>query len=113
MVDEPTNENSHVVFDRTTHQAGSQPEFKPGSTSYTQFGEQVLNANVPWKVIVEEIMQKQSLQIDRQILINIARATEISLLSLEKILTGSYEGLTFREGARLLGLHCQYFPETI
>ena len=93
-----------VVYDRETIQATEQPEFKPGETPYTQFGNETLNANIHWYQVVEEILAHYTQE-------QLVDEAGITPANLRKILAQNYRQLNFKMGARLLAIHCRFFPE--
>lgn len=105
---EPINEiqAGHVIYAREIVQTSDQPEFKPGNTPHTQFGEQMLNFNVPWDQIVFEILTCD------YTLAALAEKIQSTTSVLNKILKQDFSTLNFRTGARILGVHSQLFPDT-
>lgn len=104
---EPTSENhqGEVVYDRETVQISAQPEFKPGDTPHTQFGDEMLNFNVPWDQIVVEILTRD------YTIAALAEKIQSTTSVVNKILKGDFSTLNFRTGARILGVHTELFPE--
>jgi DNA-directed RNA polymerase subunit H (RpoH/RPB5) len=93
-----------VVYDREIVQVTEQPEFKPGNTPYTQFGNQTLNANIHWHLIVEEILAHYTQE-------QLVDEAGIKPASLPKILKQNYRRLNFKTGAKLLSIHSQLYPQ--
>lgn len=80
----------------------SEPEFKPGNTPYCQFGDVVLNQDVPWNEVVIDIVNKNiSMK-------KISHVTTLSLDTLCEILKQNYQHLDFKAGACLITLHYKY-----
>ena len=104
------NENSSlpsdVVYQRGSESTEPLPEFKPGNTPETKFGDEMLNANVPWHEIVRQILTR-NYTIGR-----LSEEVKTSIAALNKILREDFSELNFRTGARILGVHCLLFPET-
>ena len=100
------NEGSEVVYQRGATESEKQSEFKPGNTPHTQYGDKILNANVPWSEIVNQILTR-NYTIGR-----LAEEVKTSIAALNKILREDFSELNFRTGARILGVHCLLFPET-
>ena len=95
-----------VIYQRGQNDGEKQPEFKPGTTPHTQYGDEMLNANVPWHEIVGQILTR-NYTIGR-----LAEEVKTSIAALNKILKEDFSELNFRTGARILGVHCVLFPET-
>ena len=100
--DTDTNQDS-IIYDRTSMLYGEQPVFKPGKTPYTQYGNETLNANVPWNLIVQEIQAHYTQE-------RLIAETGVTPTTLRKIYKGNYNSLDFRTGARILGVHCLLYP---
>ena len=102
------NENSRlpveVVYQRGSEPTESLPEFKPGKTPHTQYGNQILNGNVPWSEIIEEIQAHYTQE-------RLVAETGVSPATLRKISQENYSSLDFRTGARILGVHCLLYPK--
>jgi hypothetical protein len=94
-----------IVYQRGQNDSETQPEFKPGSTPHTQYGNETLNANVPWDQIVIEILMCD------YTIAGLAEEIKSTTSVLNKILRHDFSALNFRTGARILGVHCQLFPE--
>jgi hypothetical protein len=97
------NENGQVVYERGAEQSTPTPEFKPGNTPHTQFGNQTLNANVPWDQVVQEILVHKNQQ-------ELAVDLGMPLANVTKILKQNYRKLNFKTGARILMIHCNFYP---
>lgn len=89
-----------VVSEKT-----KQPEFKPGDKPYCQFGNIILNKNVPWAEVIVEILDKG------YALNDIANYAETTLWVLNEVVKLNYDVLPFRAGARIITLHAELFPE--
>jgi hypothetical protein len=98
-------ELTEIVYQRGQNEDETQPEFKPGNTPHTQYGDQVLNANVPWDSVVQEILNAHYTQE------KLAKEVGIPSTTLGQILKQNYDALSFRIGARILGVHFRLFPE--
>jgi hypothetical protein len=98
-------EATEVVYQRGQNNGEAQPEFKPGNTPHTQYGNEVLNANVPWDQVVSEILTRD------YTIAALAEEIKSTTSVLIKILKQDFSMLNFRTGARILGIHCQLFPE--
>ena len=94
-----------VVYQRGQNDGEQQPEFKPGNTPHTQYGDEVLNANVPWDQIVSEILTRD------YTIAALAEEIKSTASVLIKVLKRDFSTLNFRTGARILGVHCKLFPE--
>ena len=94
-----------VVYQRHIAQATLEPEFKPGDTPETQFGNETLNGNIDWSKIVEEMIQVHYTQEQ------LVTETGISEKILKKIINKNYKRLSFRNGARLLAIHSRFYPK--
>lgn len=96
------NHNDNNGTNTTTY-----PEFKPGDKPYTQFGNVMLNANVPWDELVNELIKSgQSMK-------QIADYAECPLDVIRNIRKGVFDGLHFRAGARICTLHYKAFPHLL
>lgn len=83
----------------------SAPEFKPGDKPYCEYDGAVLNANVPWNELVEELLQKGFT------LKEVAEYAECPLETLIELQASQFDKLSFRSGARIVTMHCQHRPE--
>ena len=81
-------------------------EFKSGNTPYLQYGNEILNNNVPWDELVQAILDKG------QTIKQIANYAETEINIIENVLQQSYQGLTFRAGARIVALHHKLCNQT-
>ena len=100
-----TTEAATVVYQRGQNDSETQPEFKPGSAPHAQYGDEVLNANVPWDQVVSEILTRD------YTIAALAEEIKGTTSVIIKILKRDFSALNFRTGARILGVHCQLFPE--
>jgi lambda repressor-like predicted transcriptional regulator len=100
------NDQGQIIYDRTKALEIPKPVFKPGNTPHTQFGTEILNANVPWPKIVAEIQTRYTQE-------KLAEEVGVAPITLHEILKQNYEALSFRIGARILGIHTRLFPEVI
>ena len=98
-------EATNVVYQRGQNDGLQQPEFKPGNTPHTQYGDEVLNANVPWDHIVIEILTRD------YTIAALAEEIESTTSVLNKVLQKNFSALNFRTGARILSVHCRLFSE--
>ena len=104
MIDDSNdNENDQVIYERGAKESTSTPEFKPGNTPHTQFGNQTLNANVPWDQVVQAILVHKTQA-------ELANEVGTPLINVLKILKQNYRKLNFRTGARILSVHCRLYP---
>ena len=104
ILNETSLVSNKVVYQRDSQQSEAVPAFKPGKTPHTQYGDEMLNANVPW----QEILQELQAHYTQERLVDEAGVSPANLL---KILKGNYSDLNFRTGARILGVHSRLFPE--
>jgi hypothetical protein len=80
-------------------------EFKPGNKSYLEYDGTVLNANVLWNELVNELIEKNcSTQ-------SIAEYAECDHDVIMNILAGDFSTLSFRAGARIVTLHAGAYPD--
>jgi hypothetical protein len=98
-------EASEVVYQRGQNDSEQEPEFKPGNTPHTQYGSETLNANVPWDQVVIEILTRD------YTIAALAEKIKSTTSVVNKVLQQDFSTLNFRTGARILGVHCQLFPE--
>ena len=97
------NEHGQVIYERGAELSTPPPEFKPGNTPHTQFGNETLNGNVPWDQVVQAILiHKTQIQL----------ATEVgtTLSNVLRILKQDYGKLNFRTGAQILTIHSNLYP---
>jgi hypothetical protein len=105
VADQPANQlGGKIIYQRNAEPTEKQPEFKPGNTPHTQYGDETLNGNVPWQSIVQEIQAHYT----QEQLIEESGVKPVNLLN---ILKQDYSKLDFRTGARILGVHSRLFPE--
>ena len=79
-------------------------EFKPGNTPHLYYGKSVLNANVPWAKIVQQIVvQGYTPQ-------TIAKQLEVDTNLVKAVAKNDTSRLNFKTGARLLSLHATLYP---
>ena len=101
---EPTSSSyGKIIYDREQSSITNQPEFKPGNTPHTQYGDKILNGNVPWSKIIEEIQAHYTQE-------RLVKKTGVTPATLRKISKGNYSSLDFRTGAKILGVHCLLYP---
>lgn len=79
------------------------PEFKPGNKPYAYFGKEILNKDVPWHEIVNEILL---CDVSKQ---QIADEIGVELQVVKNVLQQNTEGLTFKAGTRLITIHCRHY----
>ena len=79
--------------------------FKPGKTPYCEFEGSMLNANVAWDELVSELLEHGASEQA------IADYAECDLSVIREVQKQNYEGLWFRNGARIITMHSQYYPE--
>jgi hypothetical protein len=80
-------------------------EFKPGNTPYYEYDGTVLNANVPWNEVVTDLVTRgQSVK-------SIAEYAQCSVEVISAVLQKNFNVLCFRAGARIITLHCNFYPE--
>ena len=81
------------------------PEFKPGSQPHYEYDGDILNANVPWNELVDELTQAgYSLK-------QIATQAECPLATIKEVKNSIFEHLPFRSGARIVTMHYTAQPE--
>jgi hypothetical protein len=83
-------------------------DFKPGDKPYYEYDGMILNANVPWNELVQELVQE--LLINGYSELNVAKYSGRTLRVIKDVLNKSYDGLCFRAGARIITLHSRIFP---
>lgn len=94
----PDNQNDFIPEQEGT-------EFKPGDEPHCKFGNQVLNANVPWDEVVAELRAKKCS------IAEIAEYAECDISVIFSVLKQDYSCLNFRTGARLITLHHRFYAE--
>ena len=104
ILNEPSRLSSEVIYQRDSQPSENAPEFKPGNTPHTQLGNETLNANIPWQEIVQQIQAHYTQE-------QLIEETGVTTENLLNILNQDYSKLNFRTGARILGVHCRFFPE--
>jgi hypothetical protein len=80
-------------------------QFKPGNKPYLEFDGTILNANVPWNEVVNDILKAGVSSAE------ISIETHLLPHVIGEILEGNYDGLCFKAGAMLITLHCRYRQE--
>lgn len=95
---------SEVIYQREDNSKKTQPEFKPGNTPYTQFGNETLNANIHWYQIIQDILAHYTQE-------QLVDEAGITPANLRKILAQHYKKLNFKMGAKLLAIHSRFYPE--
>jgi hypothetical protein len=100
------SEDTKIIFERDATSSAVAAEFKPGDKSYTQFGSETLNANVPWCEVLQEILIK-GYSIGQ-----LAKEVETTEQNLFNVLQENYQSLNFRTGARILSIHYRLHPES-
>ena len=80
------------------------PEFKPGNKPYLKFGNEILNDNLPWADILNEVLTKSGLNLSQ-----IAGKLNTSINNLNNIVNGNACPLTLKQGAILLSLQNKYY----
>ena len=93
-----------VIYQRATTQIQAVPEFKPGNTPYTQLGNETLNANIYWPQIIQDILAHYTQQ-------QLITETGLTSANMLKINQQNYRKLNFKMGAKLLAIHCRFYPE--
>jgi hypothetical protein len=93
---------SHKVISQCEGQPA--PEFKPGNTPSMKFGNETLNGNVVWEDVVQDLLAQN------YTMAQIADTAEVKVSVIKNVLNHLYEGLSFRAGARILGLHYKLHP---
>ena len=104
ILNQPSSLSGEVIYQRDSQPSENAPEFKPGNTPHTQYGNQILNANVPWPEIINEIQARYTQE-------QLMKETGVTADNLLNILNQDYSKLNFRTGARILGVHSRFFPE--
>lgn len=107
ITSDPLNSPStkdNVIYQRDLPPPSVLPEFKPGSTPYTQYGNETLNANIPWYQIIQEILTHYTQE-------QLLEETGLVNNDLLEILNQNYCKLNFKMGAKLLRIHSCFYPE--
>jgi hypothetical protein len=81
----------------------SKPEFKPGNKPYCKFGNEMLNYNMPWKDILDEVLASSGMSLS-----SLSVKLENTVSNLGNVVNGNDCPLTFKQGARLLTLQERY-----
>jgi hypothetical protein len=87
----------------TENQNANRPEFKPGNKPYLEFGNEILNNNIPWSEVLNEVYIKTGMTKSQ-----LAARLESTINCLDSIVNGNDCPLTFKQGARLLAIHDSY-----
>lgn len=77
------------------------PAFKPGNTPHMQYGNEIINANVPWNEVINELCSSGLSMTE------IAAHLDVELSVVQAATTRNYSRLSFKAGARLLTIHAQ------
>lgn len=99
-------EESKVVYDRNVEMQKPQPEFKPGEEAAYLLGEELLNGKVDWFRTLVDIFKTSNYTLS-----SLSEHIGVNSYVLQKILDRDVSPLSFKAGAKLLGIHCQYYPE--
>ena len=75
------------------------PEFKPGNKPYLVFGNEVLNNNIPWSEVLNDILAKPDMSISK-----VAAELGTSINMLRSVVDGNSCPITFKQGAILLAM---------
>ena len=104
-MDTCTRETSHkinfnVIYDRNEAATQARPQFKPGRTPECVFGDHILNHDVDWLKIIQQIVvaKKCTLSV-------LSQDIEVDQTVLEDILNKDFTLLSFKAGAKLLRVH--------
>tara|TARA_R110000868_G_scaffold158036_3_gene385813 strand:+ start:69295 stop:69597 length:303 start_codon:yes stop_codon:yes gene_type:complete len=81
-------------------------EFKPGATPSTNLGNEVLNHNIPWSEVVQDIIKT-----GYYTLAMLADKIDTKPIILNAIADGDDSNLDFKTGAKLLSVHCRLYPD--
>jgi hypothetical protein len=82
------------------------PEFKPGNTPYLKFGNEILNDNMPWRDMLDELLAKSDLTPSA-----IASFLDTTVSNLDDVINGNGCPLAFKQGAALVSLWRQCHHE--
>lgn len=83
----------------------SAPEFKPGNKPHLEYDGVLLNANVPWNELVDELVERGFT------LLQVSDYAECSLDTVKELQESVFDNLSFRAGARIATMHYQHRPE--
>jgi hypothetical protein len=75
------------------------PKFKPGNTPYLKFGDEILNDNLPWRDMLDELLAKSDLTPSA-----IASFLDTTVSNLHDVVNGNDCPLAFKQGAALVSL---------
>ena len=78
--------------------------FKPGNTPYTKFGNELLNGDIAWDEVVQDILDTGYDKSELALEVGLKKAI------INQVAAGEFEGIYFRAGARMLTIHCRLFP---
>ena len=77
------------------------PAFKPGSTPHMQYGNEMINANVPWNEVISDLCSHGLSMVE------IATRLDVDFSVIQAVAAKNYSRLNFKAGARLLTMHAQ------
>jgi hypothetical protein len=83
-------------------------KFQPSNTPYCQFGEVRLNGKVHWQTTIADILNTNAFTLDE-----LAQKVGTTTHMLKRVYEqNDASRLAFKTGAKILGVHCRYYPHT-
>jgi hypothetical protein len=83
----------------TTPTDNNKPAFKPGNKPFLKFGNEVLNNNIPWSEVLNNVLAQPGMTSAK-----VAAQLGMSINALATIVNGNTCPITFKQGAILLSL---------
>ena len=83
------------------------PVFKPGNTPHMKYGNEMINANVPWNEVISDLCSYGVTMAE------IAAHLEVELSVVQAAVKQNYTGLSFKMGARLLAMHANHTAKIV
>jgi hypothetical protein len=87
----------------TENESNKFPEFKPGDKPFLKFGNEILNDNMPWLDMLNELLNSTELTP-----VQIASCLELSTNHLQKFVNGNECPISFKQGALFMSIYKNY-----
>ncbi len=94
------------LYNRQTALTNKTPTFKPGKSPQCKLGDNLLNANLPWAVILEELIASE-----HHTLNSLSSDLEVTVDTFHRVLKNDLSRLDFKTGAKLLREHWVIYGE--
>jgi hypothetical protein len=98
------NSNENIIYQRNIHNKKQSPALSLCKTPEYRLNNEVLNGNISWKNVVEEILNASDFSLS-----DLASDIGMDISVLENIMRGNaITGLSFKGGAKLLRIQFNY-----